>query len=236
MSIHVQPINDARSTRPRCARRWLVSALAAAVLCMGLISGTAHAKKSQIKKIEKTGIKAFDKIFDKAKKLDNKIRSANRKVRKSKGDLVKALGLSKGSTYTDAIRALHEKGKKHIQMVKSGTMPSLKASDAAPAEIKDGVKAVNSLLENIPSAINDLKGAATASQGLTAEAMKFPVRIHSELLSKGTSGMIATIFKGPKITRAVLSNLKTMKSIPVRAASTTKNLGEISNTVVNSFQ
>jgi len=193
-------------------------------------------KKKKIYKIEMTGIDTFDAVFKPARKMDNKIRSANRNVRKSKKALTKALKLSKGTTYTEGLKELKRKGKKYIKVVQSGGMPRLSVKSAAPDDIKQGVDAVNTLLKKVPAAIKDVNSAAEASDDLVKAAMKFPQQIQSELAKTGSSGLIALVTKVPKLSKTVLRNLRTMKSIPGRAADTTKDLGKISNTIVKTFK
>ncbi len=209
-------------------------------LTLVLGGGPAMAKKKKKKakthKIEMTGIDAFDKVFKKARKLDNKIRSADRKVRKSKSALIKALKLGKKSTYADGLKELKKKGKKYIKVAKKGGVPQLSVKSAAPADIKKGVEAINTLLENMPAAISDLNAATEASKGLVQEAIKFPNQIRGELAKGGYTGLIAVITKAPKIGRTTLRNLNTMKSIPGRSARTIKGLAQISNSVVKTFK
>ena len=80
--------------------------------------------------------------------------------------------------------------------------------------------AVNTLLENLPAAISDMKAASKASDGLVQQAVKFPGRIEGELAKKGYTGLIAIVTKAPRIGRTMMRNLNTMKSIPGRAIRT----------------
>ncbi len=241
--MRAQSMNLARHRRRATWHAAGFRIFAVLFLTLALGSGPALAKKKKKKKkkskthmIEMTGIDAFDAVFKKAKKLDNKVRNANRKVRKSKKALVKALKLGKKSTYGDALKELKKKGKKHIKVAKKGGVPKLSVKKSAPADIKNGVDAVNTLLKNMPGAISDMKGATTASVGLVQEAVKFPDRMKAELAKQGSTGLMAMVTKLPKMGRTVLRNLQTMKSIPGRAADTISDLGSISNQVVKTFK
>jgi hypothetical protein len=210
-----------------------------AAFAFTLSTGPAYAKKKKKKKkirIEMTGIKSFDKVFKQARKTDSKIRSAERNLSKSKKALRAALKLKKGTTYTAALSELKQKAKGKVKVAMSGKIPTLKAKEGVPEDIKNGIEAINTLSKSIPASINNLKDAAVASKKMVSAARKFPNRIKKELMGKGVDGLIAVVFKLPKITKTVMRNLKIMSSMPKRAAKVSKELTSISATLTREFR
>jgi hypothetical protein len=197
------------------------------------------AKTTESSKIKQTKINSFDKVFDQAKLMDNKVISAENRVAKSKKALQTVLKISKKKTYKDTIREL-KKYKKHIKMAQKGKVPRLSIKSTTPKKVrkdlKKAIKAVNTLMDNMPAAINDLKDAAVASKELSVQAKKFPDQLRAELAKKGQTGLWAMVTTIPKTGGIIMKNLKIMSTIPGRSARTTKELAEISSTIVKTFK
>lgn len=249
--MRVQTVPNSRPPRsaPFGGMAVRLFAILALTLTLGVSPAMAKKKKKKKKKkakttvttskIKRTKIKSFDKVFDQAKLMDNKVISAENRVAKSKEALATALKISKKKTYKDSIREL-KKYKKHIKMVQKGKVPRLSIKPTTPKKIqkdlKKAIKAVNTLMDNMPAAIKDLKDASVASVELTKQAKKFPNQIKAEMAKKGQTGLLAMLTSIPSTGRTVMGNLKIMSTIPGRTAKTTKELGQISNTIVKTFK
>jgi hypothetical protein len=234
--------------RPQRTGGMALRLLAVVALTLTLTISPALAKKKKKKKkkkavassqIKKTQIESFDAVFTKAKLMDNKVISAERRVAKSKKALQTALKLSKKQTYKDCIREL-KKYKKHVKMVQKGKVPRLTIKSTAPKkmkkDLKKAIKSINTLMDNMPAAVVDLKDAAKASVELSKEAKKFPNELKAELSQMGDGGLWAMVTTLPKTGRIIMKNLKIMGTIPGRSANTTKELADISSTIVKTFK
>ena len=199
------------------------------------VSHPAEAKKKRPMKIEMTGVKSFDKVFKKAREADRKLKSAERNVRQSKQALRKALKLSKKTTYVQGLKELKVRAKGKLTVVMQGGVPVLKAREAVPTDVMAGIEAVNTLSKTIPGSLRDLKAVSAASRSMYSRARKFPNNIQKELSSTGADGLIALIFKAPKIAKVTLRNVKIIGGMPKRAASVSKDLGQISNSIRKTF-
>ncbi len=199
------------------------------------VSHPVEAKKKRVAKIELTGVKSFDKVFKKAREADRKLKSAERNVRKSKQALRKALKLGKKTTYVQGLKELKVRAKGKLTVVMQGGVPILKAKEAVPTDVMAGIEAVNTLSKSIPASLRDLKAVTSASTSMYKRARKFPTNIRQELASAGADGLIALIFKAPKIAKITLRNVKVIGGMPKRAASVSKDLGQISNAIRKTF-
>ena len=198
-------------------------------------SAPVEAKKKRSNTVELTGLKSFDKVFKQAREADRKLKSAERNVRKSKVALRKALKLGNKSTYVQGLKELKVRAKGKIAVVMQGGVPTLKAKDAVPSDVLAGITAVNTLSKSIPASLRDMKQVTSASRKMYSQARRFPNNIRSELASKGTDGLVAVIFKAPKIAKTTLKNLKVISAMPKRASTVSRDLGQISNAIRKTF-
>jgi len=240
MSLSTAP--NSIATRPVTSGAMMLRLFAVFALTLTLGAGPALAKKKSKKssKIARTKIESFDKVFDQAKLLDNKVISAENRVAKSRKALNTALKISKKGTYVDAIREL-KKSKEHLKLLQRGKAPRLSIRPTTPAavqkDLKKALKAVNTLMENMPAAIKDLKDASDGSKALIKEANKFPLMVQREVEQEGESGLWFTQWgKKYKVGKTVVTNLNIMGTIPGRAAATTLELADISSTIVRTFK
>jgi hypothetical protein len=199
------------------------------------VSHPAEAKKKRVAKIEMTGVKSFDKVFKKAREADRKLKSAERNVRKSKHALRKALKLGKRTTYVQGLKELKGRAKGKLTVVMQGGVPILKAKEAVPTDVMAGIEAVNTLSKSIPSSLRDLKAVTQASTSMYKRANRFPSNIRAELATMGADGLVSLIFKAPKIAKTTLRNIKVIGGMPKRAATVSKDLGQISNAIRKTF-
>ena len=211
------------------------SVMLLAFLCVAFTSHPVEAKKKRTQSIEMTGIQSFDKVFRKAREADKSLQSAERNVRKSKNALRKALKLTKKTTYVQGLKELKQRAMGKITVVMQGGVPTLKAREAVPSDVMAGINAVNTLSKSIPSSLRDMKQVTAASTAMYKRAKNFPSNIQAELASKGSDGLVAVIFKAPKIAKTTVKNLKVMRTLPKRSATVSKDLGQMSNAIRKTF-
>ncbi len=192
-------------------------------------------KKKRPQTVELTGIKSFDKVFRKAREAERKLKSAERNVRKSKQAFRKALKLGKKTTYVQGLKELKARAKGKLAVVMQGGVPTLKAKEAVPSDVMAGINAVNTLSKSIPAALRDMKNVSRASSAMYKRAKSFPNNIQSELASSGVDGLVAIVFKAPKIAKTTVNNLKIIGAMPKRASVVSKDLGQISNSIRKTF-
>jgi hypothetical protein len=205
-----------------------------------LVSAPADAKKSKRKRkapttIQMTGVKSFDKVFRQAKKINKRIKDAESDLRDSRKALRSALGLTKKATYVDGLKELKERADGKLRVYVKNGRATLKAKEAVPTDVQNGIDAVNDLTRTIPSSVRNLKGAGTESVKMFRKAQKFPSNIARELGSQGVDGLLAILFKLPKITKRTVRNVRVMGAMSKRTGKTIKELSLISSTVTDIF-
>jgi hypothetical protein len=226
-------------THPRNGSRSRFTLLLVAVLGGLMVAGPADAKKKRSKKantsITMTGVKSFDKVFREAKTANKKLRAAEADLKSSRKALRSALGLSKKSTYVQGLNELKRRADGKLRLYLNNGRPTLKATDAVPSGVQDGIDAINELTRTIPSSIRNLKGVATSSTKMFKKAKRFPSNLRTELGSQGIDGLLDLLFKAPRITRKTVRNVKVIGGMPKRAGKTSKELALISTTVKDIF-
>ena len=211
----------------------------AVLLGLGLTVGDTEAKKKKNRgtpnKILMTGVKSFDKVFKQARKANRQLKAAQSELRTSRVALRAALKLGKKTTYSDGLKELQNRAKGKVKLYANQGQLELKAADAVPTDVKNGVGAVNQLTTNLPSALKNLKGVITNSQKMYNKAQKFPENLQAELSNQGVVSGLTMLFKLPQITRKTMDNIKVIGAMPKRATKTTNHLLQISKTIKNLF-
>ena len=201
----------------------------------GMYGHPVEAKKKKTQSVELTGVDSFDKVFRKAREAERTLKSAERNVRKSKQSFRKSLKLGKKTTYIQGLKELKGRAKGKLTVVMKGGVPTLKPKDAVPSDVMAGIEAVNALSKSIPAALRDMKDVSRASTAMYKRAKQFPNNIQAELASGGADGLIAILFKAPKIAKTTVSNLKIIGAMPKRASVVSQDLGQISNSIRKTF-
>ncbi len=205
-------------------------------LALALASpGSAWAKKKGKKRkknadVELIGVKSMDKVFRQVRKLDGRVTSAEKGRRKGKSNVNNAMGLSPKTSLSQAMKNLKRTGGKHIDVVKKGKAPQLKAAPDAPQEVKKGIDAVNTALDNYTTAITDLTSLPSEATKLIDQCKAFPSTLKSEIGANPIKAI--TMIKTLKATK---NNISIASALPKRSTRVTKNLTKDVNVIVTTF-
>jgi len=193
-----------------------------------LQSPAAQAKKGVY--IKTIGIKSYDKVFKQARKIETQLASTERSIVKARKDLNTALGLKKTSNYVNSLAVMKKKAKGSIKMAKKGNVPSFSVSNASPAFIKKGIKALNSTCKHHVDSIKRLKKIIKEEKKLVDKAKKFPTQFKKEVINNPL--MLITNFK--KI-RTIAKNVKHMVKLPVRTKDVIQKLTKSIKDITGAF-
>lgn len=165
-------------------RQWIVIALAALV-ALG-VSNEAEAGKKKDKsadteeasssdgiEIVETGLAQVDEFFAKAKAPIDTITNTKNALARINTDLNTALGLATGTPIEDAIADLKAKAEGKIAVATDGAMPKLSVEDGVPENVKTGVDAVNSGIDELVGLIGGLQELPTQIAALIQEGQQF---------------------------------------------------------------
>ena len=192
----------------------------------------AEAKKSKKSKptVKLTGVKSLDKVFKPLKKLDKSITKAQKARRTGAASINTALGLKKGTSLSAAMKHLQQEAKGKVKVTMQGGSPQLKATDALPTNIADGIEATNVVVSSYVTAISELAYAPKQAMKLINQAQKLPDQLKQELTSNPTEAI--TILRNIGV---VKDNIKVAAGLPKRAAKVTKNLNKDMSLIVAGF-
>jgi mRNA-degrading endonuclease RelE of RelBE toxin-antitoxin system len=197
------------------------------------LPGDALAKKSKKKgkqHVQLTGVKSLDKVFKPLKKLDKSITKAQKARREGAASINAALGLKKGTSLPAAIKHLQREAKGKVKVTMSGGSPQLKATDALPTNIQEGIKAVNVVISSYSTAVKELASAPKQAQQLVKQAQKLPDALKQELTSNPAEAI--TIMRNLGV---VKDNIKIAAQLPKRATTVTRNLNQDLKVIVVGF-
>jgi archaellum component FlaC len=193
--------------------------LSLTLLGLGLaLGGSAHAKKdkgsdTEYVKIEKTGIKEIDSVFNQVKDIQNTLEAVEKSINTTTSSLNTTLGLAKDTPFSTAIADLKDKAEGKVNVVMEGGSPQLSASDAVPTNVQQAIDAVNTGVEQVNSAMAGLQEIPSQVKALQTEAMGFDVNAVKEAAEKQGMGLT----EGLAAAKTVASNLKATSQTVNRA-------------------
>jgi hypothetical protein len=184
--------------------------------------------------IEVTGIPLFDDVFTKVGPIDRTLSGVEGSLRSAKLHLTDALALEEGTPLRDAIAELHTRAGNKISLAQKGKVPTLSAADGVPSNVQSAVDAVNGLTRDLTSSMDDLAALPKQITALINETKAFPSQLRAEF-SKGSSGLLATLFKLPKASSALTHDLGVVTGLPDRTNRVTQRSTEILGVVTSTF-
>ena len=195
---------------------------------------SAWAKKGASQEVELTDIKSFDKVFRSAREIDRKVTSAEKEVDRSQKNLNKALGIKNDEPISKALAQLNRRADRKITVVMDGSVPKLKATDAVPKNVEDGIDAVNKMTRGFVGSIADLSGAADESKTLKKRAEAMPGNLKDEMKKDG-AGWLDLILKLPKTAKTLTHNTVIIASLPGRSTRVVKDMTGVVSAVKSEF-
>ena len=196
--------------------------------------GKGGGKKKKDKGIESTGIASFDRVFEKVGSIDTTLSKVEGSLRSAKLNLSTALALEQGTPLRDALAELQRTAGGKISLVQRGKIPTLSVADGVPSNVRTAVNAVNDLVGNLSGSMDELVALPGQISGLVKETKDFPSQLRAEF-SKDSSGLLALLFKLPKVSSALRHNLAVVTGLPDRTVRVTERSTEILGVVTSSF-
>ncbi|MBM4366678.1 MAG: hypothetical protein FJ102_10725 [Deltaproteobacteria bacterium] len=186
-------------------------ALAALAAAIALPSVALAGKKdtsttSSQPEIQLLGVDAFDGVLGSAKGIQDKIKTQTTNMSTARANVNSALGVATDAPFKTAVDDLKAKAGDKISVAMDGTMPKLKASDAAPENVTKGIDAVNGLVDAGKSTIDTCIALKTEITGLISQAQAFPAQLPSVLKSNPLDI--------PKKTKILTDDIKIMGDTP----------------------
>ncbi len=189
--------------------------------------GSKKSKKSKSKdssserellNIEPTGIAEFDAFFSQVQPLLDTLRSATARIDEANTNLNAVMGLAAAAAGS-------------VKVTMDGVKPNLTFEPTAPAQVQQGVQAVNGLVTAMAGAVTDLAQIPSQAQVLVAEAKALPAKVPEAVKSAGLSmGEMGTVAKATK------NNVKVVTSIPVEATDVVTSAKDTMQMVASAFK
>lgn len=202
-----------------------------------LLAPAAHAKKDkeeaaqevELGAIEPTGVASFDEVFAEVTGIHQTLDRAEVQLDAANNRIAAAMGLSAGASTADALRQLADKAGGEVEVVMSGSVPTLQAADAVPEDITAAIEAINMAVTEVAGAADSLSGLPAQSTALIDEVKTFKMKLNPALLLE--SGIEAT--EMPQIARVTKANVQVAIGTPARVASVAEELAVFMDTVKN---
>ncbi len=202
--------------------------------------GSKKSKKSKSKdssserellNIEPTGIAEFDAFFSQVQPLLDTLRSATARIDEANTNLNAVMGLAADADPSEALSQLAAAAAGSVKVTMDGVKPNLTFEPTAPAQVQQGVQAVNGLVTAMAGAVTDLAQIPSQAQVLVAEAKALPAKVPEAVKSAGLSmGEMGTVAKATK------NNVKVVTSIPVEATDVVTSAKDTMQMVASAFK
>jgi hypothetical protein len=188
--------------------------------------------------VQETGIKSFDRVFKEVGDIDGRLADSESQLRKGRQNLNAALGLPKGTPFSDALADLQNKAEGKLRLgVSNGAIPKLEPTDAVPANVQTAVDGFNGFTQNLTASIanvGDLSKDITRLVDATAHMPKNLVDEFSK--SSGGVSIIEKLFVLPKAVKATSHNIKIVTGLDDRVTSLSHRMTDLVDLVNSSFQ
>lgn len=161
--------------------------------------------------IKTIGVESYDAIFIQARKIDRTVTQAERNVKQAKLGFNQVMGLTNKSTYVEGIAELQRRAGKSISMAFRGQTPQVSSSKHLPANVQQGVTALNNVLTNHVDALKKLSKVPKQTIALTQE-----VRSFSTQFQNGIDQMPLSALTNVQKAKTVRKNVRRMSNIPER--------------------
>jgi hypothetical protein len=205
-------------------RRFLaVSALTASVL---LPVSALAGKTATVPEIQTTGISAFDPTFTQAKDIHAKVTGEATNIHTARDNATKLLGAATDAPFATALADLKGKAEGKIKVAMSGTMPKLSPDAALPDNVKQGVDAVNGLVDAGGHAVDTCVGLKKDAEQLVAAVKGFPGQLPS---------LVSNPLELPKKTKIIADNVTAVGHIPTEIDDLVKEVEGLYKDISGAF-
>jgi hypothetical protein len=193
-------------------------ALVLSLAAMSFASPDAEAKKSKSTDtsavIEPTGVKEFDDIFTQVKDIHTDLAAMETQIKSSRENVATALGLAKETTFADSFAELKKRGAGKLTVaLDDKKLPTLKAEDAAPDDVKTAASKVNDSSDALAAAKDRLPSIQKNTLELKDQVVEFPGKVDKDLMKKNDLGVTDL----PKVLSKTKSDASITASTPARA-------------------
>lgn len=135
------------------------------------------AEEEKLPSIVMTGIAEFDDVYGKAKNIHDSLDAENKSLKSARDGLNTALGVATDAPFKTALDDLQAKADKKIKVVMKGKTPRLEPTDAVPDNVRQGIDAVNQVLDASEHAADTAIGLKPEAEGLVKATMAFPGKL-----------------------------------------------------------
>ncbi len=135
------------------------------------------------------------------------------KIATSRGDIAGALGLAKETTFADSFAELKKRGEGKLTVaLDDRKLPTLKAEDAAPDDVKAAATKVNASTDALVSAKERIPSIQENTLALKDQVAGFPGKVDKDLLKKNDLSVTSL----PKVLTKTKSDVSVTASTPAR--------------------
>jgi hypothetical protein len=218
--------------------RTILPALLLGLVCTAAVDDAFAGKKDAAEQqtpaeltIERTGLGTMDQFFGQVQGLVDRLQVAQKDLAKGSDDLRTALDLATGTPLKDAFQDLKTKAQGKIKVAMEGNKPHLSASDAVPANVLQGIDAVNALVDADVSAATACTDVASQSAPLAQQAPGMVAKVPADAKSAGLK-----LTEIPGVTKKVKHNVDVTIALPGEAQKTLAAAKDSLDLVVSTFQ
>ncbi|MBN1337506.1 MAG: hypothetical protein JXB39_16255 [Deltaproteobacteria bacterium] len=203
--------------------RTIVPAFVLGIACMATTGDASAAKKEAPAQqeaeaeltIQKTGLASMDQFFGQVQGLVDRLQAAQKQLHQGSTNLNTALGLTMDGPLQSALTSLKDRGEGKLSVAMEGNKPRLKAADAVPANVQQGIDAVNDMVDADLAAVEACEHVATESEPLAEKAPGMVMKVPAD--AKGAGLKVTEI---PAVTKKVKHNVDVTTALPDQARKT----------------
>ena len=206
-----------------------MSALMIAIAGGLLLSPVALAKKDKGAEvaqgvapgvIEPTGIAAFDEVFAELAGIHEALDRAELQLAAADKHIAAAAGLPEGSPTAEALRQLAAEAGGGVEVIMSGSTPTLRATEVVPEDTAAAIEAINRAVLDVAGAAAEVSELPERCAALLDRIGTFRAQLSPALLQE--AGIEATDL--PQVSRRVRDNARLAADTPARIAAVAEEL------------
>ena len=140
------------------------------------------------------------------------------------------MGLAEGTPLADALEDLKQKAGNKLELVKEGTTPTLKASQAVPANVQSAIDSVNTYISTLNGTASALATVPDDARALVSQVTGLPEQLQSDYKSLNLS-----LKDLPATLTQVKTNVEVTKNLPDKAEKVVNQAKKNLTTITGAF-
>ncbi len=224
------PSSPARAARPLALALGALLAFAPTdALAKGGKKGGKKKGGAKAGQVELIGVDSVDAVFKQLRKLENTVSSAEKHRRSSHQNVQKVMGL-KDASFAKAVEHLKKEAGGKVKVQVQGKTPQLKATDALPPNVVEGIDAINDALKHYVEAIGDVARIPKEATDLVKKSKAMPDKLKAEVMSNPLAVVDAIRGIG-----TIKDNVKIAKDLPKRSKAIIAGMNADTKLIVTTF-